>query len=108
MADVLVNVNVGFGDPERFVGKTVNVYTTWANAYAQDSSNLATIYAATVNASTPAIAKGSGITQVAKTTGVTVDMHGCIKFYASQDTQYFLAMDDTYFPNGFKITSPAA
>ena len=108
MADVLNTVGVGFGDPERFAGKTLNVYTAWANAYSQDATNLATIYGVTLTVATPAVAKGDAITQVAKTTGVTVDRFGVASFYAAQDTVYYLAMDDPYFPNGFKVESHAA
>lgn len=101
MADTLVMVNVGSGiGAERLNGKVVNVYDSFAEAYAHGAAGLSTIYGATVNADTPSIAKGSAITQVAKTTGVTVGMDGWIKFYAAEATNYFLAIDDPIFENG--------
>ena len=108
MAAVLCTVNVGRGgDPEKFAGKTVNVYSAWANAYAQDSTNLTTIYDITITASTPAIAAGSAISQAAKTTGVTVRADGTIWFYVEASTVMYLAMDDPNFQNGFKVAAEA-
>ena len=79
MADVLVSLNVGASDSvEQMLGAIVNVYS-------DDGTTLTTtIYA------DDAGSKGDAITQVAGTTGITVDRFGIIRFWIAQDTVFYL------------------
>lgn len=71
------------------VGKTFNVYGTYANALAHGSTGLSTINALDVLTGS----SGSSITQVAKTTGVDVDNNGKVNFFADDggsSQEYYL------------------
>jgi hypothetical protein len=85
MAVKLINMKCDYleADGASVVGKIVNVYNTYANALTHGEDGLCTIYAATVLTG----AQGAAITQVAKTTGVTIDNNGLIRFYVD-DAEY--------------------
>jgi len=90
MADKLIQVK--FDDAEAdggsVIGKIVNVYDTYAHALNHATTGLASINDVTVLTG----AKGSAISQVAKTTGVTIDNNGLCQFYADSaaNTEVFL------------------
>jgi hypothetical protein len=91
MADKLITVNVNDyeADGASTIGSVVNVYDTYANALAHTATGLSTINVMTVLTG----AAGAAISQVAKTTGVTVDNNGQVKFYADDNgssQEYFL------------------
>jgi hypothetical protein len=93
MADVQVAVMVG--DKRNHSGKTVNVYTSYANALLHGATGLATIK--DINKLTGAA--GSAITQVAKTTGFEVDQFGMIHGFIDDGTNpVFLMSDDHWGP----------
>jgi len=90
MANILIQRKMDNieADGASVVGKIVNVYNTYANALTHGEDGLCTIYTMTVL--TGAI--GDAITQVAKTTGVTIDNNGKASFYVDDGeyTEVFL------------------
>jgi hypothetical protein len=89
MADKLQNFKVDQweADGASMVGRVFNVYDTYANALSAGATGLCSIKALVVLTG----AAGAAITQVAGTTGVTVDNNGCVKFYIdSALTEFYL------------------
>lgn len=97
MADLQVSVYVG----PLSSGKPVNVYGSYANALAFASTGLSTIYAVTPLTG----AKGSAISQTAKTAGLTPDQSNCVHFYAAENAEYFLMSADAYWGLPRRIVS---
>lgn len=93
MADKLLQVKVDDfeADGSSVVGKVFNVYDTYAHALAHAATGLASINAVTVLTG----AKGAAISQVAKTTGVTVDNNGLVQFYADSALVEVFLMSQT-------------
>ena len=85
MANVLMQKKMDYGEADgaSVVGKVVNVYNTYANALSHGEDGLCTIY--DVARLTGLI--GDEITQVAKTTGVTIDNNGLASFFVD-DGEY--------------------
>lgn len=85
MANKLIQTKMDYAEADgaSVVGNVVNVYNTYANALTHGEDGLVTIYDFT----TLTGAIGDAITQVAKTTGVTVDNNGLASFYVD-DGEY--------------------
>ena len=101
MADVLVTLGVRDMEAEgdSIIGRVLNVYDTYANALSYGATGLSTIYDVDVLTGL----KGSAITQVAKTTGVTVDNNGIAKFFAANgggSQEYFIRVGYSEGPAG--------
>ena len=88
--------SVMIGDKREHEGKTINVYDTYANALLHASGGLvATVI--NVNKLTGASAAAGAITQVAKTTGLTVDQFGMLHFYVDDGNTAVWLMSDGHW-----------
>lgn len=84
MAKVLVQVFVG---PHKFMeGKTINVYSNYANALSHGATGLSTIAAMAPLDGT----EGAAISQTAKTAGLTADQNGMVHFYIEASSVCYL------------------
>lgn len=87
-------MQVYVGKARHMSGKTVNVYDSYANALSHGATGLSTIYEVDKSDGS----QGDAITQVAKTTGLTVDESGMIHFHVDDGAAVFLMSNDQWGP----------
>jgi hypothetical protein len=85
VSKVLAQVYVG--ECKFMEGKSVNVYSSYANALAHAATGLSTIAAMAPLDGT----EGDAISQVAKTTGLTADQNGMVHFFVNAGTYYLMS-----------------